>query len=237
MDLSLPRTALPDLTGKSRKEILALCASRTKIGHVELLEALQRNDIEHTVCSFTKHIFVKNCDWSTLFKISNLVKEVHCDLMVSGGGVGEYFMDIYRCSRTTALFYTRYYHSAIISSLGTYDIVRSVNVGVIDSGCSHSLFDELSKKADVAMHQAMINTVDPHNGDYHDCFSLPDKTVGHGTGVVEIISKCVVPNTQIYVANIGNPFDGSNVVSAMMALFELDVEIVNCSFGVQSTSM
>lgn len=239
MDLSLPRNELPDLKGKSRKEILDLLAKRVGTEHHELIEALNRNDIEHKVCSFTKNIFVKNCDWNTLFKISKLANELNCHLTVSGGGVGEYFMDSpsKRQLSLELLETTADYQKLIVSSFSTDEPVRSVKVGVIDSGCSHFLFSELAREQKVVMHNAMINTVNPQIGDYRDCYSRPDETEGHGTGVVEIIANCVVPNTQIYVANIGDPFEQSNVISAMMAQFELDVEIINCSFGVKSTSM
>lgn len=239
MDLSLPRNKLPGLKGKSRKEILDLLANRVGPEHDALIEALNRNDIKHTVCSFTKNVFVKDCDWNTLFKISNLANQLNCHLTVSGGGAGEYYMDPpIKCKFSLELLETTAdYQKLIATGYSTDKPLRSVKVGVIDSGCSHFLFSELAREQKVVMHNAMFNTVNPKKGDYQDCYSRPDQTEGHGTGVVEIIANCVVPNTRIYVANIGDPFDESNVISAMMAQFELGVEIINCSFGVKSTSM
>lgn len=249
VDLTLPEDDLQylqsRLEGRSRQEILDIFASARnsdRARHYKLINALKQNDIEHIVNPLTKNIFVKNCDWNTLLKISNLVAELQCHLTVSGGGPGEYFVNpevrlpsVYQSLRTGN------YQKLIAVSGMTNEDKRNTTIGIIDSGCSLRLYEEVTIKGNVVLFNSMIEAVDPTSPTvvpYYDCYSRQNgEALGHGTGVVEIIANCVVPNTKIVVANIGDPFDGSNVECAMTKLFQLGVEIINCSIGVKSNSM
>lgn len=90
VDLSLPENELTDFTGKSRKEILGILSNSGAEDHEQLKSALQKDDIEHIVIPISKSVYVKNCDWTTLVKISKLVNQLQLDLTVSGGGIGEF---------------------------------------------------------------------------------------------------------------------------------------------------
>lgn len=239
VDLTLPENKF-DLKGKSPKEILDTFANNVGEDHQKLVNALHQNDIEHIVIPYTKNIYVKNCDWKALVKISNLVNELQLDLTVSGGGNGEYFTDPSTSFPSPPNINTKTsdYQKTIASSCPTRDRFHNVKVGVIDSGCSSSLYNELRNEGHVAMHDTMIETVDPENSanvPYYDSYinGMNGNEVGHGTGVVEIIRKCVVRGTEIYVANIGLAFQASNVECALIKLFvELEVKLINCSIWV-----
>lgn len=242
VDLSLPERELPDLSGKSRKEIIEILANNVGGDHAKLVDALKRNNIEHTVTGLTKNIFVKNCDWKILSKISKLVDQLQCDLTISGGGPWKYLMQApFQDVDRRAVTNTMTYQQRIARS--RFQRVPGVAIGVIDSGCSDSLYTELTARERVIMHHKMIETVDAENPvevDYEDCFEqIIDgiRYTGHGTGVVEILSNCVSASTLICVANVGNEFDGDNVDCAISELFDLGVSVVNCSFTVESNSM
>lgn len=245
MDLSLPGRKLPDLSGKSRKEIIEILANSIGGDHAKLVDALKRNNIEHTVTGLTKNIFVKKCDWPILSKISKLVDQLECDLTISGGGPWKYTMQVPSEDQDTcaAVTNTREYQQRIAGSPSSLQRVSSVTIGVIDSGCSDSLYTELKARGRVVMHHKMIETVDAENPaevDYKDCIEQNNDGVtyiGHGTGVVEIISNCVSASTLICVANIGNKFDGGNVDCAISELFDRDVNVINCSFRAETNSM
>jgi len=96
VDLSLPEideNELPDIKNKTPEEILEILASTSEEDHMKLVDALQRNGVKHIVTSLTRNIYLKDCDWNTLVQISFLVDELKCDLTVSGGGIGEYYME------------------------------------------------------------------------------------------------------------------------------------------------
>lgn len=90
VDLSLPEKELPDLKGKSRKEILEILANNVGEEHETLLNALKDKNIETIVTPVTKNIYVRNCNWDTLLTISKLVDALKYELIVSGGGMGKY---------------------------------------------------------------------------------------------------------------------------------------------------
>lgn len=148
VDLSFTETEekeLLNLRGKSRKEILEIYANLNSVErhHEKLVNALKRNDIDHIVITFTNNIYLKDSDWNTLVQISFLVNELQCDLTVSGGTICKYSMNVHK-----ALFnhfskcYTDEYQNKIASSCSSYNKqpVRSVKVGVMDSGCSLTLY-------------------------------------------------------------------------------------------------
>lgn len=231
VDLSIKKADLPDLTGISREEIFNLLANRNGTDHEKLINALDHNKIEHIESFYTKNIYVRNCDWNTLYKISNLVNELKCDLTVSGGGVGEFVGNPLRDFRFpgTEQRDTIAYHKKIVSSCPARDPERSVKIGIIDSGCSLPLYNQIVGDGNIVMHSAMIDAtnpnVDPPEVPYKDCFGME----GHGTGVVEIVTKCVIPKTEIYVANVGISFSEANVEVALLALFRKGVKVFNCS--------
>lgn len=244
MDLSLPEIELPDFSGKSRKDILDILENSVREDHEQLVAALEHNRIEHNVTGFTKNIFVKNCDWNTLFKISKLVDQLQCDLTISGGGPCEYSMDspCQGLDSGEAIWNTKQYQRKFTQGCN-FKREASSKIGVIDSGCSFSLYNELHASQRVIMHEKMIDCADEKNVmevDYEDCYvrNIDGVTyTGHGTGVVDIISNCALPLTKIYVANIGGRFNGGNVDSAMKKLCYLGVNVMNCSFTVGSNSM
>ncbi len=243
VDLSLPEVELPDFTGKTRNEILDILANNVGEDHEKLIAALKHNNIQHTVTGFRKNIFVKNCDWTILLKISDLVDDLQCDLTVSGGGPCEYLGSW--SARPTIpkgneLSNTKDYQRRIFESGRLiHNNEHGVKIGVIDSGCSFSLYQDREN----IMHDKMIDTSNaeiPLKVDYSDCFKkfLNHNILykGHGTGVVEIIASCVSPCSKIYVANIGITFNVSNVACAMKELFALGADVLNCSFTIKLNS-
>lgn len=85
------------------------------------------------------------------------------------------------------------------------------------------------------MHHSMIDATHPDIAEvpYRDCFSPRGVAKGHGTAVVEIVSKCVVAKTEIYVVNLGYPINPMNFGDALLALFERGVTVFNFSLTIE----
>lgn len=147
VSLSMKKAPLPDVTKLSREEIVLMLANRNMLNQRELLNALDDNHIEHVESVYTKSVYVRNCDWNTLYKISNLVSELNCDLTVSGGGDAKYAMDFAvgdaQLIGPEQQHDTIAFHKQIISSCPSRESDRSVKVGIVDSGCSSTLYNRI----------------------------------------------------------------------------------------------
>lgn len=70
--------------------------------------------------------------------------------------------------------------------------------------------------------------------DYRDIYSNSG-VIRHGSGVVEILRKCLQSNSTIFMANItvnekGDIF-AEHVIEALKEFKLLKVQVINCSFG------
>lgn len=68
-----------------------------------------------------------------------------------------------------------------------------------------------------------------------DCMMNPptyeeyNDTEPHGTGVVEILSKVLLPKTELYVAKVDVRYP-TQIITAMLELVNKDIKVINCSF-------
>lgn len=225
VNLSLPRTSLPNIKGKSGAEILKLYTA-SAVGHSEVLGALRRYKIDFVVVSLTNDIFVENCEWKTLCKLSYIVDEVNIDLKVSGGKMGQYCN--FNFENTTLCESESNEHDDTHNS-------RRINVGIIDSGCSLHLRSEIGEDC---MHKRMFVPTRITNSrkigikeDVYDDPYISFSSWGHGTGVVETFLKQKPSKASIKIVSIGSKIRSSYVIVAFAQLLLLSVDIINCSFA------
>lgn len=245
-------------TSDRTKEFIEMFTANKRECRDKLLNALRRDHIDVIVSPFTKNMFVKNCDWDTLYKISKLVDELNCDLTVSGGGtfeytgetiLGEYMVYPHVLADDRSQSNTAKYNKNLQIYRECPEKTRnSVKVGVMDSGCSPALYEHLKSKETVKMHPKMFdvsvagNSTEPGHfeRDYKDSYKETHKGTlfeGHGSAVVEIITNCVPKQTQIYVASLGETVVGSKVEAALYLLSKMDVNVINCSLSAGPSSV
>lgn len=209
----------------SQDEILTKMSNELHDNYkTRMKDALKQNEIQFSLCPYTEDIYVNKCSWNTLAKISKFVEDVKCDVIVSGGGVGKFRHHMHNIRGIKDL--TSSLQKDIASCCARYSgrKVRSITVGVIDSGSVPF------PNSRVRMNKKMFDaTKDPAcYTDYYDSF----RGGLHGTGVVEILMKSLLPETKVYVANVGGarPISGKAVALAMWEFKDKGVDVINCSF-------
>lgn len=254
VNLSYPRTPLPKLKGKTRKESGKLIKNwhrKNAPVHSKVLKALRRHNIDFVVVGLMNYIFVKKFGWETIGKLRILANEVPCDLMVSGGENVKVCSSVVKDIITFTQGIFNRIASRVASTVRTVldafvrpikrSIKRSIKCAIIDSGCLASLYHAIGRNH---MHHQMlapvtkttitdgeeVRIVEMQYGPYDDPFVDEQGNRCHGTGVTEIFLKYAAPNVKTYVASLGSEMLASTFVTALkhMVLVE-DVHIINCS--------
>lgn len=209
------------LLGNNKQKVKDVSVNYLAETNIEIQETLKKNLKSAGIVfgSYTKGFYIPVCRWRTLVLISKF--ELDFDLRISGGGCGQFdqFSVHKRKSFEEQICYSAYHFKKR---------KKKLLVGVIDTG---SIPPNMLSKTTVIMNTKMFNTN----------FKVPryteycDNTFRHGTAIVEILKKNLLPDSRIFVARVGHGkqknIRATSIILAMEECKRLNVDVINCSFS------